>query len=727
MNAATRFNTALCRTALLAMLAYCLGETPPRIGLALLASTLVLVAWLGGRSGRPATLPRVWVNLLVLGVMVRAGAGVIGAGGQPLVSELAELLVLILTIKLFDRRTPRDEAQALTMSIFLAIGAVLTSVSILVGTLLLVFCVSAVLATMLFHIHAGAVRAREAAGAAEQRESAPSVRSRTPTAHFRRVAGTAIAGVFVLSTAAFILTPRGMFQNVLGRFGQVAGTQIGYSDEVSLGVTGAGRLGEGSTRPVMDVEVLDEQGRNIGSPFRSWRLRGSTGNAYIQGRWSQAEPSDPRSERVGPSALTELGERGNGGYRDLRFTVHRDARRLPVFAPWRPIALLTGENAEVDVLDDLTMRRTKGQEVRDYTVRVSLALGVPTTPSGYTQEFSEPIVELAREILDEAGVPFFAFDRTEQQNRLAARAIERYLQRTYQYTLDLNAPRDGEDPIEMFLFRTRQGHCEYFASAMTALCHSASIPARVVAGYLASEFSRSSGRYIVRESQAHAWVEVELAPGQWTSFDPSPAAEVAALHQPELGLFGRLRRWYEAIELRWAVSVIGFDRDRQAELFGMAQANKPGEDSGLVGVYRRLRDRLSGGDGTGGVSGLALARAIATLILVVIGLGLLVRLIRRRLALRRPRSRSGVPRGAEFYGRLLRVLDKADIPKPEDSPILSHVRRNAPRLGGQARVAEDLAALYYRARFGGRPVTDAERARAQEQVRELEAALGSGR
>jgi transglutaminase-like putative cysteine protease len=59
---------------------------------------------------------------------------------------------------------------------------------------------------------------------------------------------------------------------------------------------------------------------------------------------------------------------------------------------------------------------------------------------------------------------------------------------------------------------------------MVALCRSVGINARMVAGYLAAEFDASTGRYIVRESNAHAWVEAELGTDRWRRYDPTPPA-----------------------------------------------------------------------------------------------------------------------------------------------------------------------------------------------------------
>ena len=77
------------------------------------------------------------------------------------------------------------------------------------------------------------------------------------------------------------------------------------------------------------------------------------------------------------------------------------------------------------------------------------------------------------------------------------------------------------DPIVWFLSEDgHRGHCEYFAAAMTLMCQSLGIQARVATGYRCDEYNDFSRRFVVRQSQAHAWVEV-LTPEGWRTFDPT--------------------------------------------------------------------------------------------------------------------------------------------------------------------------------------------------------------
>ncbi len=100
-------------------------------------------------------------------------------------------------------------------------------------------------------------------------------------------------------------------------------------------------------------------------------------------------------------------------------------------------------------------------------------------------------------------------------------AIQSRLRTHYHYSLDYDR-RGDDDPLLEFLLRDRHGHCEYFASAMALLSRALGVPARVVGGYRVLERNDVGDYYIVRERDAHAWVEAWLPGKGWLSYDPTP-------------------------------------------------------------------------------------------------------------------------------------------------------------------------------------------------------------
>jgi transglutaminase-like putative cysteine protease len=107
-------------------------------------------------------------------------------------------------------------------------------------------------------------------------------------------------------------------------------------------------------------------------------------------------------------------------------------------------------------------------------------------------------------------------------------ALTAYLQGNFRYTLDLPPVPAGRDPVDWFLFDVKTGYCEQFATAETLMLRSLSIPARLATGYSTGDYDPLLNQSVVRERDAHAWVEVWF-PGQgWVPVDPTPGVPAVA-------------------------------------------------------------------------------------------------------------------------------------------------------------------------------------------------------
>jgi transglutaminase-like putative cysteine protease len=168
---------------------------------------------------------------------------------------------------------------------------------------------------------------------------------------------------------------------------------------------------------------------------------------------------------------------------------------------------------------------------------------------------------------------------------IVARALELFRTQEFYYTLE--PPELGRDAVDEFLFGTRRGFCEHYASAFTVLMRAAGIPARVVVGYQGGEHNEIGDYWVIRQSDAHAWSEVWLGPRGWVRVDPTAAVAPgrvesglsAALAPAELpgflqreGLSAlaalRLRASVASdyLNVAWDRWVIGFNPDSQTEL-----------------------------------------------------------------------------------------------------------------------------------------------------------------
>ncbi len=149
--------------------------------------------------------------------------------------------------------------------------------------------------------------------------------------------------------------------------------------------------------------------------------------------------------------------------------------------------------------------------------------------------------------------------------RARADAIESFLQTRYNYSLISGVRITNTDPVAWFLLESREGHCEFFAGAMVVLLRHLEVPARMVAGYIGGDLSPDGDELVVRESNAHAWVEVWLGEDEgWVSFDPTPATGVPGLGS--VSGMERIRWAWQQMELLWDQKLLTFGLGEQVDL-----------------------------------------------------------------------------------------------------------------------------------------------------------------
>lgn len=199
---------------------------------------------------------------------------------------------------------------------------------------------------------------------------------------------------------------------------------------------------------------------------------------------------------------------------------------------------------------------------------------------------------------------------------LMRRALEYFREEPFYYSL--RPPRLGEHSVDDFLFGTRRGFCEHYASAFVVLMRLGGVPARVVTGYQGAERNVLGNYWVVRQRDAHAWAEAWFPDRGWLRVDPTaavaperiergigaalPAAErpVATWDSP---LLRPMRQAWDLVNTRWNQWVIGYDHQRQqdflsrlhpllATLRGMIWAFLVGAAAMLVVIFWGLRPRM---------------------------------------------------------------------------------------------------------------------------------------
>lgn len=335
----------------------------------------------------------------------------------------------------------------------------------------------------------------------------------------------------------------------------------------------------------------------------------------------------------------------------------------------------------------------------------------------------------ALELMAKDQIPAETSARQPGDNRRAIAAFIKHLQSTCSYSLELTAAEPDVDPIESFMFNSKSGHCEYFASALAAMCLSVNIPARVVTGYAGGEFNSVSGTYTIRKSDAHAWVEARPSPTRWETFDPTPASDLPHTRRASGGLWAYIKHLYEALEFSWVDNIVTFDqsRSRSGPAISVSDASKVRDDflNWLTSLGRSLPQ-----EGIGRLMSIGMMVCVAAIVcwgswMLIKRLGSFV-----RAHIYRTGSTAGslgplITPDTRFYAEMLSQLNRAGLAKPASLPPLDYARQLRSREEPLAEIVDELSRLYYRLRFAGEAPTESASVAADDALDRLKAVLAA--
>jgi transglutaminase-like putative cysteine protease len=549
----------------------------------------------------------------------------------------------------------------------------------------------------------------------------------------------------------FVMFPR---DSVLGG-GQGGARQSGFRPDISL--WGSGRVSL-SSRIAMTVTLLDPRGAP-GALVLPLRVRGAVLDRYqpVDAQW-RADPlrGGGRSYQTGPEAGFQWFAGEGREERSNVWTEIIEMRSLAsehVFTAWLPLAVACDEprsftidprNAQVSETYSGISGRPRSYSFRMQafpSAAVSRAVAGGQPPS--EPDFPVPEVRaIAKRILDESSLTdlpdeaAIAADPQQRwvRNRRIAAMLQDYLSSPrFRYTTDLSGFRrtGNDDPNTLFLERYRFGHCEYFASAMVALCRSLGIEARVVTGFMATEYDSVSDRYVIRESGAHAWAEVRTGEWQWGTFDPSPIAEVLAIQQANRTWMDSFRWILDPIEFAWNSRFASFDSRAQAELAERVGAGTRGIGEWASELAKDVVDAANRWFRLGSAGTLWLALVGLTVAIAAIAAWVVAHRLRRVGAELGAGSESlldrlALGRDAAFYLDSLDVLRRAGAGKPRGRTPRVHAEELRARNPAAGEAFAAIVGLFYEIRYGGRTCSRAERVAADAMVDRLRSALGRG-
>lgn len=301
-------------------------------------------------------------------------------------------------------------------------------------------------------------------------------------------------------------------------------------------------------------------------------------------------------------------------------------------------------------------------------------------------------------------------------------SIEAFLEKNYRYTLKVK-PSLLESPIDDFLFSQKAGFCEHYATSMILMLRTLKIPSRLVTGFLPGEWNGISRHFTVRQSNAHAWVEVWFPGAGWYPFDPTPMIG-------ETSGFGFFARLIDSLQWKWNRYVISYSLKDQIQL---ASGLKSEIGSIKLKVMRGWKSFIFSAPDffiefmTHPVMVMTLVLILGILIVVFLqkrgmflnwkGLFVLLRGLFAGWSSRA--SRRSVVR---FYARMLEIFRKKGLGKPSSltpQEFINEVSRSERRFpdldrGSWARPAMEITGFYYRVRFAGLPLSPAEERRVED-------------
>lgn len=621
--------------------------------LVLAGAGLVFGAWREARGARE-WLSTTIQNLVLVAVFVHALLAIFVFKELPLLA-LAQFLLALQAVKLISPKKGRDWSLLYLLSFFSVVSASALSVEMFFAAVFVSYLFVAPWVLVLFQLKEGT----EAAGKDPDKEA-----RLLAWPLFRLVAGINII-LLLLTLILFMSFPR-FGVGLLGDVWATGSAVVGFSDRLALGEVSkiqkngavAMRVSFDQPRPQLDRELY-------------WR--GVALDQFDGRKWQKSNTEAVALRRVGEAY--RVSEPVNRRAPLIHQKIILEPTGSPaLFALSRPL-LVSGRLGYL-FLDSFGNLFT----IQPFPFQISYEVfshpdeprrDAPPSAAFLQLPSLEPrILSLARQLTE--GIA------DEGQK---ARVLERYLKQTYRYSLE-DLPVGGADPLAAFLFEVKQGNCEYFASSLAIMLRSLGIPTRVVNGYLGGEWNPYGEYLLIRQTNAHSWVEAYIGEEGWVTLDPTPSVPGGRTRM----LFSSLTQFADFLRLNWYRYVINFGLADQYQLFAVLQRphqwfGKSARTFSLSELTARLR--------AGSRDWVDLAIFIGALVLGWAGL----RKIRRST---KASSRNSPHQATERYRRFLKLCAKKGFQKkPAETPDEFSERVS---VQGNGLVGE-FTSLYQQARF----------------------------
>lgn len=525
------------------------------------------------------------------------------------------LNIMLILYRLLSHRRKREDLQLIVLGLFMVVVAGVLSVSLLFALQILAFTACALAYLLAITLAEAAAPEGGSSPADAVPRWAEEVRWGVLMRRVRTVAdwrvlllgGTLFAGVVVLSGLLFLAIPRFELNNgfFLDRLINKT-TRTGFSDEVRFGEVTEITEDE-SIALIVDVAdpaqvpaqaywrmaVLDEYfagGFRLSPQLRTQLNRQMNRTHSLRGtaRFRRDVTAWTFYLEAGVSRYLPL----LGNFRELDFTEPQmaavsDAMRVAAVQRDPPKMLayrVSGMETDSFLPDaELGVRRRAAAEANGGRPPVEDTL-VPAATR-------DRLAALVQEITGGADLPAGEFaDRTKV-----------WLEARHGYSLSVTLPPGPEDPLIRWMDSNLPGNCEFFAGSLVMLAREAGFPARFVAGFRGGTWNSFSASYTVRNSDAHAWVEIfDDAAGGWLRADPTPGSRSFANGGDEEGGAAALQRitdnsWsarVESLRVFWYRRIVNFHQLDQVEIARTARQSVESAGQRLRETLRRAVDAI---------------------------------------------------------------------------------------------------------------------------------------
>jgi transglutaminase-like putative cysteine protease len=636
--------------------------------------------------------------------------------GTMVAGILGRLILSLSAIKILQRKSDRDWVFLYLMAFFEVLLAAGLSISALYLLSFVLYVFVMVCTIIVFEIRKTARSTKEKM---EPESGVPALYepAALPARRLPITAAGLIVFIIILAVPLFFMLPRVGGAGIGGSQGSIS-TSSGFSDVVKLG--GIGSIQQ-NDQVVMRVRL---EGDNAAATGLRWR--GVALDTFDNKSWSRtrANLKEPRVRGDRDIILIDYASAREGLTVQ---TVYLEPLDTPILFGLPRMIGVQGNFPMLfkDKYDSVSFNRV-GERI-SYKVISDRSLPPVSELRADRAEYPdgfENYLTLPEDLDRRFGEVTEQVTKNSRNRYDTAKTVESYLQNNFGYTLEQKA--SGDQPLADFLFNVREGHCEYFASAMAIMLRTRGIATRIVNGFSGGEYNETADIWVVRQKNAHSWVEVYF-PGEnvWVPFDPTPFSGQVAPNAPA-GFTAKLNKYVEALETFWIQYFVAFDNQEQRSLFTSVQRgfkDYQSRTSGWMnGLSTKVAEWWSEIRGDKGLETRLAAAGSGVLFLAsaIVGILLLVRLYRWVVKLKVWRSlwdrTFGRRQGSivAFYERMIGILaEKGFTREPHQTPL-----EFAYAIGSPEVVV--ITEKYNRVRFGGNALTENEEYEIDRRLSEIE-------